>query len=350
MKKLILTFALVASAFSTSAQVGIGTASPQGALDVVAPTSAVVVPRVANTAAVVAPVNGMLIYDISFNCVRGYQNGAWTSCGFLPASVSTGVLAQIGNEGDSANTVPSVVTVAQINTISPNITGALLAKQSDYQRYIDANPNLFSSPATAAEVQAMVSAISATDVVSTTGKIWMDRNLGATQVATISTDAASYGTLYQWGRLTDGHQIRTSLTTATLSSGDVPGNANFITINSGNYDWRSTQNNSLWQGVNGINNPCPSGYRLPTEVELNNERLTFSPQNAAGAFTSVLKLPVAGYRVNNDGSLSNVGSVGSYWTSTVNVNYARNLSVSSSSTGMSIIYRADGNSVRCIAQ
>jgi hypothetical protein len=46
----------------------------------------------------------------------------------------------------------------------------------------------------------------------TTGKTWMDRNLGATQVATSSTDAAAYGDLYQWGRRADGHQCRTSAT------------------------------------------------------------------------------------------------------------------------------------------
>jgi hypothetical protein len=40
----------------------------------------------------------------------------------------------------------------------------------------------------------------------TTGKTWMDRNLGASQVANSSTDAASYGDLYQWGRRADGHQ------------------------------------------------------------------------------------------------------------------------------------------------
>ncbi|MCX8486231.1 MAG: hypothetical protein ORN53_03470, partial [Crocinitomicaceae bacterium] len=37
-----------------------------------------------------------------------------------------------------------------------------------------------------------------------TAKVWMDRNLGASQVATSSNDAASYGDLYQWGRATDG--------------------------------------------------------------------------------------------------------------------------------------------------
>jgi hypothetical protein len=102
------------------------------------------------------------------------------------------------------------------------------------------------------------------DVVSTTGKIWMDRNLGATRVAQNSTDHLAYGSLYQWGRGSDGHQIRTSTNSAlnALSANDSPGNALYIILNTGTNDWRSGQNNNLWQGVNGINNPCPTGYRV----------------------------------------------------------------------------------------
>jgi hypothetical protein len=43
-----------------------------------------------------------------------------------------------------------------------------------------------------------------------TGKVWLDRNLGARQVCTSSTDEACYGDLYQWGRAKDGHESRTS--------------------------------------------------------------------------------------------------------------------------------------------
>jgi hypothetical protein len=39
-----------------------------------------------------------------------------------------------------------------------------------------------------------------------TGKVWLDRNLGATQVATSKTDSAAYGHYYQWGRNDDGHE------------------------------------------------------------------------------------------------------------------------------------------------
>ncbi|MFW5805829.1 MAG: hypothetical protein ACOCVX_04800, partial [Bacteroidales bacterium] len=180
-----------------------------------------------------------------------------------------------------------------------------------------------------------------------TGKIWMDRNLGASQEATSSTDAASYGDLYQWGRGTDGHQIRTSGTTATLSSSDTPGHGNFILAQGSPYDWRSPQNDNLWQGVSGTNNPCPSGYRLPTDAELEAERLSWSSNNSAGAFGSPLKLPVAGNRNGGDGSLDNVGSFGYYWSSTVDGTYSRFL-IFSSNAGMYSDCRVYGLSVRCI--
>ena len=182
----------------------------------------------------------------------------------------------------------------------------------------------------------------------TTGKIWMDRNLGASQVATSGTDAASYGDLYQWGRGADGHQCRTSSTTATLSTTDVPGNANFITTSSGNYDWRSPRNDNLWQGVNGVNNPCPSGYRIPTETELNEERASWTANNSSGAFASPLKLPLAGWRGFSDGSLGDVSVGGSYWSSTINGTRTRNLLFGIVNAGIYYDLRAYGFSVRCI--
>jgi uncharacterized protein (TIGR02145 family) len=182
----------------------------------------------------------------------------------------------------------------------------------------------------------------------TTGKIWMDRNLGASQAATSSTDANSYGDLYQWGRGNDGHQCRTSAITATLSSIDQPVNGNFITTSGGNFDWRSPQNANLWQGVNGVNNPCPSGYRIPTETEINAERLSWGQNTSAGAFASPLKLPVAGYRDYGDGSLSDVGAYGSYWSGTVSGTLSRSLDFLTSDAYMFGANRAVGLTVRCI--
>ena len=181
---------------------------------------------------------------------------------------------------------------------------------------------------------------------SSTGKTWMDRNLGASQVATSSTDANSYGDLYQWGRGSDGHQCRTSATTSTLSSSNQPGHGDFI---KGSNDWRSPENTNLWQGVNGVNNPCPSLYRLPSEAELDAERASWSPNNnSAGAFASPLKLPMAGYRIGDDGSIDRVGTDGVYWSSTVSSSAARYLGFFSGFAFVLAHYRAYGLSVRCI--
>ncbi len=199
-------------------------------------------------------------------------------------------------------------------------------------------------------------------VLSGTGKTWMDRNLGATQVATSSIDAASYGDLYQWGRAADGHQVRTSETTATLANTVVPGFGNnewdskFIITSSSPFDWLSPQDDTLWQGISGTNNPCPAGYRLPTQLEWEAEQNnggtgywgTGSLQdNRTGAFESVLKLPVAGYRMNHNGAIF-VG-VGVYWSDSVDGRLSKCLFFDSdSSNASSPVDRVNGASVRCI--
>jgi hypothetical protein len=181
-----------------------------------------------------------------------------------------------------------------------------------------------------------------------TGKTWMDRNLGASQVATSPTDSLAYGDLYQWGRLTDGHEKRTSSTTTTLSSSDVPGHGDFIPFANHPFDWRSPQNNNLWQGVNGLNNPCPSGYRLPTEAELNAERLSWTTNDATGAFSSPLKWTVAGYRYYSNGVLLGVGVDGFYRSSTTYGGSALSLYFNGNLAKIDLNARAYGMAVRCI--
>jgi uncharacterized protein (TIGR02145 family) len=189
-----------------------------------------------------------------------------------------------------------------------------------------------------------------------TGKTWMDRNLGASRAATSSKDVESYGDLYQWGRRTDGHQNRTSEPGIPnqISSTDIPGNAYFILTNNNNnsaFDWRSPQNNNLWQGVNGINNPCPSGFRLPTETEFNAERLSWNSNNAAGAFASPLKLPLPGYRgfaIQFNPQIQQVGDAGFYWTSSVSGTNSIFTSIEGGEAVMRNQGRAIGFSVRCI--
>jgi hypothetical protein len=195
-----------------------------------------------------------------------------------------------------------------------------------------------------------------TVVNSTTGKIWMDRNLGATQVATSSTDALAYGSLFQWGRGADNHELITWTTTtagtpvnaatAGTSSSTTPGSS-FLYGSSNWYTGLANPDN-FWQGVSGTNNPCPTGYRIPTEAEWEAERLSWTSNNSVGAFASPLKLPMAGFRYSSNGSLGNVGAYGGYWSNTVSGTAARRLFFDSSSAVMLTSNRALGASVRCL--
>jgi hypothetical protein len=178
-----------------------------------------------------------------------------------------------------------------------------------------------------------------------TGKTWMDRNLGASQIATSITDANAFGDLYQWGRLGDGHESRTSSTTTTESNTDVPGHSLFILADP---DWRLPSNDNLWQGVNGINNPCPQGFRLPTEDEFEEERLSWTSNDATGAFNSPLKLTLTGARSRNSGQIGNVGTFAGYRTSTLNGVSTRVLGISLTNSFIGTRERADGNCIRCI--
>jgi len=301
MKKLLLLVAVIATSFTTFAQVGIGTATPNGsaALDITSTTSGLLPPRMteAQRDLIGTPATGLIAYctNCGANGELQYYNGtSW-----------------VNMVGDAAAT---------------------------------AGPPPIPS------------------VVSTTGKTWMDRNLGATQVATSSTDADSYGDLYQWGRNTDGHEKRNSAVVAgPVASGNE--GSNFITSGG---DWLSTQDDTRWNsGTEAApvkvtaNDPCPTGFRVPTETELEAERNnggtgfwgTGSLQNnALGAFNSALKLPVAGYRIYSTGALANVGSGGYYWSSTVSGTYARLLYFTSSNASMFSDARAYGFSVRCIKE
>jgi len=186
------------------------------------------------------------------------------------------------------------------------------------------------------------------EVTSKTGRIWMDRNLGASQVATSSTNAASFGYLYQWGRASDGHQLRNSTTSSNISSQDVAENGMFVLVINSPNDWFSGQSENLWQGVNGKNNPCPKGFRLPTSLELDAEIATWFSKDAKGAFASPLKLPMSGYRSNGNGSVTDAGLSGDYWTSTRDGLNSRGLYFDVTSAGLDAGGRACGVSVRCI--
>ena len=237
-----------------------------------------------------------------------------------------------------------------------------------------------------------------------TGRKWLAYNLGASNIPTTVNDRSGMGDLYQWGRASDGHQIARPTTTVTynrLSDGnavilEVPANESrddqysssstvtldrqpyFIVSRNGNDvntspqrttlsgaaaqtygDWLIKYNNNLWQGVNGVNNPCPAGYRLPTVSDFQSE-----PQisNITNAFASFLKLPYTGFRDNNTNfnitPVKYITTQGNYWTSntfahqtvnnTTDYNQSYSWSLTLSISTSSPDFRAIGNAVRCI--
>lgn len=186
-----------------------------------------------------------------------------------------------------------------------------------------------------------------------TGKTWMDRNLGASREALSSDDELAYGDLYQWGRFSDGHQCRDSETTSSLSNSALPTHGDFIVIlnlSSNMADWLSLQNKNLWQGPDGVNNPCPEGFRIPSEAELNEERLSWSSNNMKGAFNSNLKFTADGRR-SWTGDISGEEAFGGYWSSgTFSSIYegSRYLRIVHDDAGINGSYRILGSSVRCI--
>lgn len=123
-----------------------------------------------------------------------------------------------------------------------------------------------------------------TEVVEVTGpngKIWMDRNLGASQPAVGHYDPLAYGSLFQWGRKPDGHEIivthgdnfanRKGFTGATNIKAAEPTNDLFITARGSQSikNW-GNNNGNLWNGVSAVNNPCPAGFRVATLANYQN--------------------------------------------------------------------------------
>ena len=207
--------------------------------------------------------------------------------------------------------------------------------------------------------------------VAEDGKVWLNNNLGASysnvnspdfnpaQQAIASNDHKVYGSLYQWGRLTDGHELVTWTNgstgvalngfTSTSSTTDNPGNRFFIQNNQP--DWRSVGNNNLWQGSAGINNPCPQGYRLPTLTEQNNLVSAASITNGTTAFASQLKFTLTGYNDNGAGTpINSEGTLAFYWTSTIlsaTTSYVRVLNTGTNADGLNGVY---GCPFRCIPE
>ena len=224
--------------------------------------------------------------------------------------------------------------------------------------------------------QAMEDAAHPSDPAPLSGKVWLDRNLGAYDVATTFDDISAYGDLYQWGRRMDGHAKRYQrnndtfegsgpadeglmVNGTTLDKDDNPTDALFINLDDEEFpaDWRENPDDGLWNGTSFTNNnPCPTGYRPATLSELSALRSWLDLENdrrLRAVEDTELNLPSAGSRGGAFGTLRVVGDEGQYWSQNPGGYLARGIRfglINGSFNGSINIsfFRASGLSIRCV--
>ena len=178
------------------------------------------------------------------------------------------------------------------------------------------------------EAQTCLEALGYGTITLANGSIWLDRNLGAGEVAGGDVNnSASFGDYYQWGRGNDGHEKLTSGTVEIFATQIEPlaGSAwdgNFI-VDPDGWDWLEDgvdNNGSLRSTQWGTPRPdsatadealsqiCPCGFVVPSAKDFSDANLTTIAQE--------LDLPYASMRDGSTGlrDEGNVGVSGFYRT------------------------------------
>ncbi|MEN5132552.1 hypothetical protein [Elizabethkingia anophelis] len=169
-------------------------------------------------------------------------------------------------------------------------------------------------------------------------KEFMCHNLGAdTSKDPFSPSAAIQGAKYQWGAQTGEANKYYSQAYDQSNTGAKP-----------SWNLNMPLNSNSWQNntglTKGVNDPCPSGYRVPSYQQMtdlvNSNTVANGRIERVGTWSSVfndyynysaalyfktngqrsLMLPVAGMLNHYDGSLSSVGYFGRYWSALYTIN------------------------------
>jgi hypothetical protein len=181
-----------------------------------------------------------------------------------------------------------------------------------------------------------------------TGRVWLDRNLDANQSCESVTDTECFGGLYQWGRETDGHQLRTSLIGPTTFTFEEAGNLFRTRLRSGQFahieDWIVGPDNdglirqAHWSSTDG-SSVCPVEYRVPEIEELTAETdMTF------------MNVPHSGFRQGNYSYQVMSREYAAFWSTKIHPEVDIPLSdgYSYPATNQVRLIRTVGLSIRCI--
>lgn len=187
------------------------------------------------------------------------------------------------------------------------------------------------------------------------GRTWLNNNLGAdyanvnktgifnpAQQAKSKTDHLAYGSLFEWGRDADGHEL-IDWTGSTSSSGT------FRKANLQNYNY-GTPNNPAGSGK-PAGDPCPAGYHTPSKDELQALLTAVGTGGNTMWNENTLRFPASGGRSFNSSELRYQGSYGYYWSRSEGGSYgAWHMYFNGSNSYLyNYYYRTYGHAVRCIS-
>jgi len=173
------------------------------------------------------------------------------------------------------------------------------------------------------------------------GLKWATRNVGAPH--TFVANPEDPGMYYQWNSAT-GWSATDPLVSSPVGA-----------------TW-----NSSWDGGGAAatswttaNDPCPAGWRMPTNDEFNTLvnagsgwTTTPAPGRVFGSGSNTVFFPATGSRLSSSGALSSVGSIGYYWPATplsATAGYALYFNSGSVYPGGNYS-RASGFAARCVAK